>query len=113
MLLVGEDGWQCQTEGLDHPDQHDYEGGVVARFDGSEEDGLCGCYQAVMGGNLTGGSVTWTGSGMFAAINREICVQVMGGALVLQDEEWLQQQHGDSPAGDVWAAGLVNTGHPC
>ena len=79
MLLVGEDGWQCQTEGLDHPDQHDYEGGVVARFDGSEEDGLGGCYQAVMGGNLTGGSVTWTGSGMFAAINREICVEVMEG----------------------------------
>jgi len=77
--LESEDGWQCQTEGLDHPDQHDYEGGVIARFDGSEEDGLGGCYQAVMGGDLTGGSVTWTGSGMFAAINREICVQVMGG----------------------------------
>jgi len=77
-MLESEDGWQCQTEGLDHPGQHDYEGGLVARFDGSEEDGLGGCYQAVMGGDLAGGSVTWTGSGMFAAINREICVEVMG-----------------------------------
>jgi len=74
--LESEDGFECQTEGLDHPGRHDYRGGVIARFDGSEDDGLAGCYQQVVAGGLTGGSVTWTGSGMFAAFNREICVEM-------------------------------------
>merc|ERR1719158_480167 len=40
VLLESEDGFECQTEGLDHPGRHDYRGGVIARFDGSEDDGL-------------------------------------------------------------------------
>jgi len=76
--LDGEDGWQCQTEGLDHPDKKDYEAGAIARFDNGEADGSEGCHQQMVLGSLTGGSVTWTGTGMFAASKRDICVQLSG-----------------------------------
>merc|ERR1712179_52873 len=76
--LEGENGFQCQTGGLDHPDKKNYEAGEVARFDDGEVDGLQGCYQEVVPGSVTGGSVTWTGSGMFAASKRDICVQLSG-----------------------------------
>jgi len=76
--LEGENGFQCQTGGLDHPDKKDYEAGVVAVFDAGEVDGLQGCYQEVVTGSVTGGSVTWTGTGMFAASKRDICVQLSG-----------------------------------
>ena len=82
MRLVGEDGSACETVGLDRPDQHDYVSGQVARWDGQPDggltDGMQGCYLATMAGNLTGGSVTWTGVGMFAAREREICMEMSG-----------------------------------
>merc|ERR1719477_576365 len=56
--LEGENGFQCQTGGLDHPDKKDYEAGAVAVFDAGEVDGLQGCYQEVVTGSVTGGSVT-------------------------------------------------------
>jgi len=80
--LQGFDGWACETTGLDRPDQHDYESGKVARFDGEPDggqtDGLQGCYMEFVDGYLSGGIVTWTGSGMFAASRREICVEMSG-----------------------------------
>jgi len=36
------------------------------------------CFKANLGGAPKGGSVTWTGSGIFAARYREICIEVSG-----------------------------------
>jgi len=41
---------------------------------------------ASLGEQLIGGSVTWTGTGMFAAKKREICVKVSG-----SDDDWCCQ----------------------
>jgi len=76
--LASDDGWQCQTAGLDHPDRKDYQAGVVSWFYEGEADGLEGCHLEVLPGSLSGGSVTWTGTGMFAASKRDICVEVLG-----------------------------------
>ena len=74
--LVTTSGETCQTEGLDHPDRRDYQQGQEARFSTSEE-GMAGC-ETFPGGPPTGGSVTWTGTGVFAARNREICAELSG-----------------------------------
>jgi len=86
--LEGSGGLECQTEnGLDHPDRKDYGSGLAAIFDGEEDegqtDGLGNCYQADLGGEVTGGVVTWMGTGMFAPRRTEICVQLTG-----QKEAW-------------------------
>jgi len=82
--IQDENGWTCETSGLDHPDRRDYEPGVETRFDGQPDggqtDGLEGCYMEVVPGDITGGSVTWTGTGMFAAKSRKICFELSGDA---------------------------------
>ena len=74
--LVTSSGETCQTEGLDHPDRRDYQQGQEAMLSTSEE-GMAGC-ETFPGGPPTGGSVTWTGTGVFAARNREICAELSG-----------------------------------
>ena len=66
----------CETVGLDNPEKRDYMQGEVARFSTAEE-GMAGC-EAFSGGAPTGGSVTWTGSGLFAARSRQICAELTG-----------------------------------
>merc|ERR1711874_221724 len=85
--LVSETGWECQTDGLDHPQRKDYEAGAYARFEEGGVDGLLGCYHEAVPGSLAGGSVTWTGSGMFAASKRDICVE-------LSDASWCCKMKG-------------------
>jgi len=78
--LLGAADLSCQTSALDHPERQDYITGQEVRFDGQPDggltDGLEGCYLSPMEGQLNGGSVTWTGSGMFAANKREVCVEM-------------------------------------
>jgi len=70
--------------GLDHPDLRDYVGGNPAVFDGEPDagttDGLTSCYHADLGNEITGGTVTWLGSGIFAARSSHINVEMTGGA---------------------------------
>jgi len=49
--------------------------------DAGATDGLTSCYMADMGNNLTGGTVTWLGSGIFAARVSEIYIELTGGAV--------------------------------
>jgi len=90
VILEGEEGSTCETAGLDDPLKQDYVSGQEARFDGEPDggvtDGLQGCYMASLGEQLIGGSVTWTGTGMFAAQKREICVEMSG-----SEEAWCCQ----------------------
>jgi len=73
--------------GLDHPDVKDYSSGQTAVFDGEpdqgETDGITNCYRVDLGGTVTGGAVTWQGTGMFSPQNREVCIQ-----LTVQDSPW-------------------------
>ena len=74
--LETESGQSCQTEGLDDTEKRDYVQGETARFTRAEE-GMAEC-EGLVGGPPTGGSVTWTGVGLFAARSREICVELTG-----------------------------------
>ena len=74
--LETESGQSCQTLGLDNTEKRDYVQGETARFSTAEE-GMAGC-EAFPGGAPTGGSVTWTGVGLFAASAREICAELTG-----------------------------------
>jgi len=75
--LNGEGESSCQTPGLDHPDNWDYYPSHAVTFSGPE---LGECNSAELGG-LQGGVVTWTGPGLFAAKNREICVGMVDGSV--------------------------------
>ena len=72
--LLTTSGQMCQTAGLDNTEQRDYQQGQAASFS-TAEDGMENCENFPAGG-LTGGTVTWTGSGVFAARSREICAQL-------------------------------------
>merc|ERR1712110_265046 len=74
--LETESGQSCQTQGLDNTEKRDYVQGEAARFSTAEE-GMAEC-EAFQGGAPTGGSVTWTGVGLFAARSREICAELTG-----------------------------------
>ena len=76
MRLDTESGQSCMTAGLDDPEKRDYVQGETARFTKAEE-GMAEC-EGFSGGPPTGGSVTWTGVGLFAARSREICAELTG-----------------------------------
>jgi len=87
VALVG-NGGSCETiRGLDHADRKDYESDLKSEFDGEEDegetDGLSNCYKADLGGDVTGGSITWLGTGMFAPKYTEICIRLSG-----QEDAW-------------------------
>ena len=65
----------CSTAGLDDPEAKDYIQHQEAVFTRVEE-GMEGCYGAVLAGGPGTGSVTWTGQGIFSARNREVCVDI-------------------------------------
>ena len=65
----------CSTAGLDDPEAQDYIQAQEAVFTRVEE-GMEGCYGAVLAGGPVTGSVTWTGQGIFSARNREVCVDI-------------------------------------
>ena len=64
----------CVTSGLDNTEKRDYQQGLEARFTTAEE-GMAEC-ENFPSGPPTSGSVTWTGSGVFAARSREICAEI-------------------------------------
>ena len=76
MRLETESGQSCETLGLDNTEKRDYVQGETARFTKAEE-GMAEC-EGFPGGPPTGGSVTWTGVGLFAARAREICTELTG-----------------------------------
>ena len=76
MRLDTESGQSCETAGLDNTEKRDYMQGEEARFSTAEE-GMAEC-ETFSGGAPTGGSVTWTGVGLFAARSREICAELTG-----------------------------------
>ena len=78
MGITSSSGVSCHTAGLDNPDKQDYIAGQSVRF-WREWHGLDQCYQADIGGVPKGGSVTWLGSGVFAARYREICLDMASG----------------------------------
>ena len=75
MTLTTDADISCSTAGLDNPEAKDYIQGQEAVFTRVEE-GMEGCYGAVLAGGPGTGSVTWTGQGIFAARNREVCVDI-------------------------------------
>ena len=83
MRLDSSSGQSCATAGLDNIDKRDYIQGEEARFTMAEE-GMAECESFYVGGAPTGGSVTWTGVGLFAARYREICVEVSEGEGALE-----------------------------
>lgn len=64
-------GKSCTSEGLDNLEKIDYGTGLTSFFDGEpdsdNEDGLGGCNFADLKLGLSGGHVTWTGSGTWTA----------------------------------------------
>ena len=75
MTLTTEADISCSTAGLDDPEARDYIAGQEAVFT-REEEGMEGCYGAVLAGGPGTGSVTWTGQGMFSARMTEVCVDI-------------------------------------
>jgi len=84
VTLLSLEGSGCVTESLDDPTKVDYFQGQEARF-ASQEVGLAGCAGAKLEGGPIGGSVMWTGKGMFAARFREICMDIDNGEYI---EDW-------------------------
>ena len=66
MRVISSSGAACETLGLDNASIHDYETGKLSRWT-TEEQGMNECFKANLGGVPKGGSVTWTGPGIFAA----------------------------------------------
>ena len=64
--MISSSGAACETLGLDNASIHDYETGKLSRWT-TEEQGMNECFKANLGGVPKGGSVTWTGPGIFAA----------------------------------------------
>jgi len=99
--LEGGGGTGCQTEnGLDHPDVRDYGSGSTPVFDGQPDqgqtDGLTNCYKDDLQGAVTGGAVTWLGTGLFSPRNRKICVTMSG-----QSSPWCCNMASSSSSQDV------------
>jgi len=72
VILNGEYGTSCTSNGLDNLELVDYDNGKTAFFDGApdddgNDDGLGGCKLADLNYGLTGGSATWTGPGEWTA----------------------------------------------
>jgi len=77
-------GRHCETaSGLDHKDVRDYVTGVQAVFDGEPDmgvsDGLTHCYKADLANEVTGGVVTWLGTGIFAPRTSTLSFELTGG----------------------------------
>jgi len=81
VLLLGEYGTSCESNGLDNLERVDYDNGKTAFFDGapaddSDDDGLGGCKNADLNYGLTGGSATWTGKGEWTATaSNPVCIK--------------------------------------
>merc|ERR1711935_1273344 len=78
LVLEGRGDRRCETlVGLDHPNQRDYVSGFVAVFDGDDDegetDGMRGCVNSDLGGEVNGGSITWLATGVFAPRYLRIC----------------------------------------
>merc|ERR1712110_193917 len=84
VTLLSLEGSGCVSDPLDDPTKVDYFQGQEARFD-NVEVGLAGCAGATLEGGPIGGSVMWTGQGMFAARFREICMELTRGEA---KEQW-------------------------
>ena len=97
MTLSTEADITCSTAGLDDPEARDYIGGQEAVFT-REDEGMEGCYEAVLGGGPVTGSVIWTGTGLFAAFDNEICVDISAEA---DPDTWCCQTEGFANAGQV------------
>jgi len=95
------DGIPCTTHTLDHIGTIDFAAGNTV-FDGrkngkedSEEIKMMGeCYQAGLNGDITGGNVTWMGTGTWSS-NGQICLDWKN------DQEWVDICN-LTGAGPVW-----------
>merc|ERR1712080_641359 len=58
------------SNGLDNTETIDYTNGKTADFLANEEDGLGGCEYANLNFHVTGGSVSWTGSGTWTGASK-------------------------------------------
>ena len=88
----------CQTLGLDDPDTFDYSPGLEAAFS-SLAEGMAGCFEAALPGGPVAGNVTWTGSGVWAARARAVCVD-------LELESWCcEMESGTAPQNEPVALG--------
>jgi len=85
--VISSSGAACETLGLDNASIHDYETGKLSRWT-TEEQGMNECFKANLGGVPKGGSVTWTGPGIFAARYREICIEISGDVDTDTVESW-------------------------
>jgi len=82
VMLKGEYGTSCESNGLDNLELVDYDAGFVSFFDGQpdddgDDDGLGGCKNADLNYGLTGGTATWLGTGQSiwtAADSNAICI---------------------------------------
>lgn len=61
----------------------DYGSGAEVYFDGGSDsgvsDGLTDCYRADLGGEISGGTVTWLGSGLLSAHDDVISFEMTSG----------------------------------
>lgn len=84
VMLLGEYGTSCESNGLDNLERVDYDNGKTSFFDGApaddgDDDGLGGCKNADLNYGLTGGSATWTGKGTWTGSASEtICIDFYG-----------------------------------
>eukprot|EP00092_Neocalanus_flemingeri_P014933 GFUD01016128.1.p1 GENE.GFUD01016128.1~~GFUD01016128.1.p1 ORF type:complete len:296 (-),score=72.25 GFUD01016128.1:158-931(-) len=80
VMLLGDYGTSCESNGLDNLERVDYDNGKTSFFDGSpaddaDDDGLGGCKLADLNYGLTGGSATWTGLGEWTAVDSQaVCI---------------------------------------
>jgi len=80
LLLRGDYGVECLTNGLDNLELEDYTFGNTAVFDGEPEldgddDGLGHCKDADLNLSLSGGTATWLGSGVWtASASQPVCL---------------------------------------
>jgi len=71
----------CNSNGLDNGELVDYDNGKTAVFDGTppddgSDDGLAGCKLADLNEEVSGGSATWTGDGVWTGAESDpICVK--------------------------------------
>jgi len=81
VVLQGDYGTSCHSNGLDNLERVDYDNGKTAFFDGTpddddDDDGLGSCKLADLKYGLTGGSATWTGPGEWTAAESEpVCIK--------------------------------------
>jgi len=81
LQLIGLYNTNCNSNGLDNLELVDYDNGRKAVFDGTpdndgSDDGLAGCKLADLNEEVSGGTATWTGDGVWTgAATDPICVK--------------------------------------